>query len=125
MGLGEGKKSECARQVEWVGKKLWQTGGEISLGKPGKNALDCVSVQDVKQLEGWIDNFGIENNFFIRFTTRASVAANKARVACRETEIALVPLLEAGLRREVFVYMNRLSDYLYALACWLEKEEKK
>lgn len=110
--------------LEDIEKKLWQTAGEISLGKPGKNVTDAVSVADVELLEKNIDVYNQKISFFIRFRKEVSTRLNEARLRCRDLEIALTPFLREGkIRPEVYKYINRLSDLLYVLACFVEKQE--
>ncbi|PIN81427.1 hypothetical protein COV13_01250 [Candidatus Woesearchaeota archaeon CG10_big_fil_rev_8_21_14_0_10_32_9] len=117
------KEDELVKLLENIEKKLWQTAGEISLGKPGKNVTDAVSDSDVEALEENIDKFNQKTNFFVRFRKETSVRLNEARLRCRDLEIALTPSLrETKVRSVVYKYINRLSDLLYVLACFEEKK---
>ncbi len=113
---------EILSLLELIQKKLWQTAGEVSLGKLDKKITDAVSEDDVVYLENNIDKFNQRINFFIRFRKEGSVRLNEARLRCRDLEICLTPLLrEKKVRSEVYKYINRLSDLLYVLACYEEK----
>lgn len=108
--------------LDSIHTKLWQTAGEISLGKPGKNVKDEITQEDITALEQSIDKYNPNNSFFIRFKTESSIRLNEARVRCRALESALTPKLRSGeIREEVYQYINRLSDLFYVLACFIEK----
>lgn len=114
-------------EIEFVQEKLWQTGGEVSAGKAGGIVKNPVEEKDVEKLEKWIDALSEGKDFkrFVRFHSQGGMKFNQARVQCREAEIALLPLLENGrIKPETFKFINRLSDFLYAVACKCESETK-
>jgi len=108
--------------IDGVQKKLWQTAGELSLGGSGKKVVDIIEQSDIDEIEKNIDKYHNDNNFFIRFRTEPSVRLNEARIRCRELEVQLTqPLRENKVRPEVYKYVNRLSDLIYVLACYMQK----
>ncbi len=116
-------KTVVAGEIDFIQDRLRQAGGEISAGKTGGAVKNPVVEGDAEKLEKLIDAIseGKEFKRFVRFRTHAGMAFNEARVRCREAEIALVPLLESGrIRRELFKFVNRLGDFLYAAACDME-----
>lgn len=101
---------------------LWQTAGEISLGEPGKNIDDAIQDDDVQTLEDGIDEYNPGLSQFVRYRTEAGVRLNRARVECRRLERRLTPAMrEERLRPVIYEYINRLSDFLYVLACSSEE----
>ena len=115
VGLKDKKKKEL---IELIQNKLWQTAGEISLGKPGKKIVDEIQQKDILFLEEYIDKNTLNFNYFIRFKTESSSRLNEARVRCRELEVPLTKYFnEKKIRPEVYQYINRLSDVLYVMAC--------
>jgi cob(I)alamin adenosyltransferase len=101
-------------------KKLWQTAGEISLGSKGKKVVDVITQKDIDDMEKVIDKYENKNNFFIRFRKDSSTRLNEARIRCRELEVEMTKFLrQKKVRREVYMYVNRLSDLLYVLANYL------
>ena len=118
------KDEEIKEIIQKINEKLWQTAGEIS--NQGLNDLikNPITEQDITELEEYIDKHHPENTYFIRFTKETSARLNEARVRVRELESTLTKLLlEEKLRPEVYKYMNRLSDLLYALSCREESIE--
>jgi len=110
--------------LDEIHTKLWQTAGELSLGAPGKNVKNEIKIEDIKFLEQSIDKYNPNISFFTRFKTESSSRLNEARVRCRNLESALTDKLRKGeIRKEIYHYLNRLSDLLYVLACFIEKKE--
>ncbi|MCC7574318.1 ATP:cob(I)alamin adenosyltransferase [Candidatus Woesearchaeota archaeon] len=113
---------EIKKIIQKIQEKLWQTVGEISNQGLSEIIKKPITEQDITELEQHIDNHHPENTYFIRFTKETSTRINEARVRTRELETMLTKqLLENKIRPEIYKYINRLSDLLYALAC---KEEK-
>lgn len=116
-----------AELLSFIQKKLWQTGGEVSLHGTGKNVTDFVTQEDVERIETEIDALLPETpHAFVRFSTPSALWFNEARVRCRDLEVELTPLMRgASVRKEVFVFINRLSDLFYALAYKEEENPSK
>ncbi len=120
------KNKKIKNIIDNIQSKLWQTAGEISLGKPGKKITKEIQKKDIIQLEKDIDEYSLNLTYFVRFRTEASTRLNEARVRCRELEVPLTKYLkENKIRPEVYQYINRLSDLLYVLACHQSKKELK
>ena len=119
-------KSEDFQNLKRVQVLLWQLGGEISEQKIGELVKYPINKKDVETVEKWIDSIGISVTDFQRFKTFISIDVNEARVRTRELERLLVKYVEDyKLRKAVYAYINRLSDYLFALAVKLEEEWKR
>lgn len=115
---------ETKEILEEIEKKLWQSAGEISLGKIDKNIKDPLQEEHITELEALIDKYNQKIDFFIRFTKEPSTRINEARVRCRDLETHLTKFFrENNIRPEVYRYINRLSDLLYVLACKAEKDQ--
>jgi len=115
------KDEEIKKIISEINEKLWQTAGEISNQGLSEIIKKPITEEDIFNLEKNIDMHHPENTYFIRFTKETSIRLNEARVRTRILEVELTALfLEKKLRSEVFKYINRLSDLLYAFAC---KEE--
>ncbi|MBI2663415.1 ATP:cob(I)alamin adenosyltransferase [Candidatus Woesearchaeota archaeon] len=109
--------------IEKINRKLWQLGGEISLGGIGKNVVDPITNEDVKEIEDIIDKFD-SPRIFVRFKKVESAHLNEARVRCRILERELTQVLRAGLiREEIYKYINRLSDLLFVMSYKVSKND--
>jgi cob(I)alamin adenosyltransferase len=80
-----------------------------------------LTADDCRQLETWIDETEEKNSplkhFILPGGCELASRLHLARTCCRRAERYLVALDRASsLRPEVLVFMNRISDLLFALA---------
>src|SRR3989344_2402904 len=102
--------------IEKINRKLWKLDGVISLSGIGKNVVEPITNEDVKEIEDIIDKFD-SPRIFVRFKKVESAHLNEARVRCRILERELTQVLRAGLiREEIYKYINRLSDLLFVMS---------
>ena len=106
-------------------------GAEISAGGPGTppgTRFAPVTPEMTARLERQIDEVARETEtspgLVLSGASPASAATDLARAMVRRAERAAVALHEAGLLRnaEVLVYLNRLSDLVFMLARFQERE---
>ncbi len=117
------KDKEIKKIIKEINEKLWQSAAEISNQGSSKLIKTPITQEDIQNLEKYIDAHHPENTYFLRFTKESSTRLNEARVRTRALESKLTKLLrDEQIRPELYQYMNRLSDLLYALSC---KEEKQ
>lgn len=108
--------------MERVQSDLFRVGAELAVGGDSRPAgLVPVGEPDVLVLEAEIDRLeaGLEplKHFILPGGTPAAAAAHLARSVCRRAERIVVELSEREkVRKEVVVYLNRLSDALFAAA---------
>jgi cob(I)alamin adenosyltransferase len=79
------------------------------------------SHEGIEQLERWIDTMENElprlKTFILPSGHSCAAMLHLARSICRRAERAVVPIHQQGdISNDVFVYLNRLSDYLFVLA---------
>ena len=104
-----------------VQKDLFTLGAELATvpGKTDKLKMRLIEAGDAERLERAIDDAesGLAplTNFVLPGGTAAAAALHLARTVCRRAERLVVGLEEAP-RRELVVYLNRLSDLLFTLA---------
>lgn len=119
--------------AEWIGliqNDLLDLGADLCLPEaepsadadapPSKPPLR-VSVDQVLQLEGWIDQANARlkplTSFVLPAGTPASAQLHVARTVCRRVEVNVLQLAEfENINPQVHVYLNRLSDLLFVLA---------
>lgn len=83
-----------------------------------------VSQATIRALEKIIDTLDSQvppaHNFVLPGGTHASAQAQVARTVCRRAERRIVTLArEVEVSQSVTIFINRLSDYLFVLARWL------
>jgi cob(I)alamin adenosyltransferase len=104
-----------------VQSDLFTLGAELATvpGKTDKLKMRLLEAGDAERLERAIDEAedGLPalTNFVLPGGTSGAAALHLARTVCRRAERLVVGLEEAP-RREVVVYLNRLSDLLFTLA---------
>ncbi|MCS7187674.1 MAG: cob(I)yrinic acid a,c-diamide adenosyltransferase [Armatimonadetes bacterium] len=116
---------KLAGEVEKVQRDLFVLGSELATAEKARPPLR-LSMARLKALEKQIDEFQLEAplpRFFI--LPNGSVAASLvhfARTVCRRAERCVVALSEREKVRPLVIrYLNRLSDWLFALALVINK----
>jgi len=118
--LGRGDIAELLSNIQ---HRLFDLGAELSL-PPGN---DRVRKEDIEYLEQTLDRYNAEliplKEFILPGGSKAAAACHLARAVCRRAERSLVllngtqPVSEYSLS-----YMNRLSDLLFVLARYINRE---
>jgi cob(I)alamin adenosyltransferase len=119
--LCEALPDEVRELLTGIQHDLFDLGGEMSI--PGAALLN---VAQPARLEAAIDRYNAEltplKEFILPGGNRAAALIHLARTVCRRAERMLVtlardePVSEAGRQ-----YLNRLSDLLFVLARWVNK----
>ena len=105
--------------------ELFVVGGLLATERDKENLLSVsLTEQDVEDLEHAIDasNEGLPGwrGFTLPGGCRAAAEAHVCRTVCRRAERCILSLSEQEPVDEIVCcYINRLSDYLYVLACKL------
>jgi len=108
---------EFAILVERVQGELFQVGAELA--SEGRN--ETITDEHVRALEAEIDRFQEAapelRNFVLPGGKKGAAELQVARAVCRRGECAIVTLhRKVGVRGELLRYINRLSDWLFAMA---------
>jgi len=117
---GLGTLDALAQQLQ---DQLFTIGSLLATPQDSKAASHIPRVQDswVKAMEDAIDSYDLElaplTSFILPGGSKAAAMLHLARTVCRRAERDVVPLHRAGLvDKHVEVYLNRLSDLLFAMA---------
>jgi cob(I)alamin adenosyltransferase len=108
--------------VASIQEDLFVLGAELACvpGKESKIHLRLVDAEDIDRLEHAIDDADAKcpplKAFVLPGGSAQAAALHVARTVCRRAERAVLGLDDGPPRREVVVYLNRLSDLLFALA---------
>ena len=101
---------------------LFTLGAELATvpGKEGKVPAAPIDGADIARLEAAIDVADAAcpplANFVLSGGSPQAAALHVARTVARRAERAVLGLSDGAVRPEVVVYLNRLSDLLFALA---------
>jgi cob(I)alamin adenosyltransferase len=101
---------------------LFALGAELACvpGREGKLAMELIGDADIERLEHAIDDADAAcpplKNFVLPGGSPQAATLHVARTICRRAERAVLALDDAPARRGLVVYLNRLSDLLFALA---------
>ena len=99
-----------------------------------KGDIKLIDVLHIKTLEKIIDRINTKisplTQFILPGGSKAGAHLHLARTICRRAERTVVRLgKEQEVRSELYMYLNRLSDFLFVMARWvninLEQEEIK
>lgn len=113
-------------QLADIQHRLFDIGGELSL--PGVITLDDLPVT---ALEGWLDQMNDSlaplSNFILPGGSPAAAQAHICRVVARRAERRLCEFADLAksddeINPVSIAYLNRLSDYLFVLARFLNKQ---
>ncbi len=101
---------------------LFTLGAELSCvpGKEEKLGMPLLTDDDATKLERAIDRaeetLSPLKTFVLPAGTPSAAALHVARTVCRRAERCVLAIDDAPPRREMVVYLNRLSDLLFTLA---------
>jgi cob(I)alamin adenosyltransferase len=105
-----------------VQEDLFTLGAELACvpGREAKLPAPALADADVARLEAAIDVADAScpplTNFVLPGGSPQAAALHVARTVCRRAERAVLSLEDAPARAQLVVYLNRLSDLLFALA---------
>ncbi|MEM8783176.1 MAG: cob(I)yrinic acid a,c-diamide adenosyltransferase [Planctomycetota bacterium] len=120
-----------AEPLKTIQSRLFEIGADLAtpefvvdehgVSKPNPRVVPRVDDNHVKELEGWIDAASSAvpamTCFILPGGTELSARLHVARTVCRRAERACVTLAEREpVSEQVIMYLNRLSDLLFALA---------
>jgi cob(I)alamin adenosyltransferase len=110
------------RVLEKVQEDLFTLGAELACvpGKESKLSMALLGEGDIQRLEAAIDEADAAcdplKTFVLPGGSPQAAALHLARTVARRAERATLSIDDAPVRREALVYLNRLSDLLFALA---------
>ncbi|MGA3121265.1 MAG: cob(I)yrinic acid a,c-diamide adenosyltransferase [Polyangiaceae bacterium] len=103
---------------------LFAVGAELACapGREAKLTITLVGSTDIDRLERAIDEADAAcppiTVFVLPGGSPTAAALHLARTVCRRAERAVLAMNDGAPRHEIVVYLNRLSDLLFALARW-------
>ena len=116
------RTASWAVRIETIQRELFSVGAELAMPEIYRAAGAGLSGADeVRRLESWIDQACAATPplscFILPGGTEPSARLHIARTVCRRAERTVVRLRDDGaVRHEIWVYLNRLGDLLFAWA---------
>ncbi|PIA19747.1 hypothetical protein COEREDRAFT_90418 [Coemansia reversa NRRL 1564] len=108
-----------------VGSNIATPVGSKSQAKVKRTRFDADGHYCTK-LETWIDELSeglpVHRSFILPSGGLAASTLHVARTICRRAERSLVPLME-DIDKEAFIFVNRLSDFLFIAARWVAMKQ--
>lgn len=105
-----------------IQRDLFTIGAELAtpVGAPHRDKVPKVKESDITRLEGWIDEATALvpplRQFILPGGVPAASALHVGRTVCRRAERSVVALEADCPNPQVVIYLNRLSDLLFAWA---------
>lgn len=124
IGVARAAKLDTATDgvLAHVQQDLFVVGAELACkpGREDKLAMALLGDEDVARLERAIDDADAAcaplKHFVLPGGCPQAAALHLARTVCRRAERAVVSMDDVPARATIVVYLNRLSDLLFALA---------
>jgi len=122
LGASLATDKTLEKSLTAIQKKLFEVGAIIITPKAKRTFT--LKDSDIAELEKWIDAMEEElpplKNFILPGGHPAAAMLHLARTFCRRAERRTVPLMEKeDVPENVVAYLNRLSDYLFIAARWV------
>ena len=128
--LGLARSTGLAASVDAVlarvQEDLFTLGAELACvpGREAKLNMPLLANADIERLERAIDDADAASpplkTFVLPGGSPQAATLHLARTVCRRAERAVLAIDDAPPRREPLVYLNRLSDLVWAMARWAE-----
>ncbi|MCA9374413.1 cob(I)yrinic acid a,c-diamide adenosyltransferase [Candidatus Peregrinibacteria bacterium] len=119
---------EAAEVLHSVQQQLFVLGSDLATPVNAQKDAPRISAEDVGSLEENIDALQADlpelKQFILPGGTLAGAQLHAARAVCRRAERAIVAFVGEEEWGELCLqYVNRLSDFLFVLARWVNQEE--
>ena len=121
--------AELYDDIVHLQSQLFQLGADLATPIDAKKEVYRVTGKDVSHLEKKIDKYEEElkklKNFILPGGHKASAYLHYSRTVCRRAERWASKLYhEIKINPQAFIYLNRLSDYLFVLARVINHRKK-
>ena len=126
---GQKESSELVQVLSAIQNELFDVGSQLACEDAAlRKKLPSVGPERITELEQLMDRFTLElkplKNFILPGGSRSAGFAHIARTVCRRAERLCVALQEHGdaeVDAIVVQFINRLSDFLFVLARYLNR----
>ncbi len=121
--------SKIGNFIQQIQRDLFKVGAELAaLQGPLEDTIEKIDATRVTEMEVFIDKFWSKlpplRNFILPGGSLAGAQLHMARTICRRAERQLVDFNKiTPIRAELNIYLNRLSDFLFAAARYVNSSE--
>jgi len=129
LALAQGLSARLAQALPAIQNQLFHLGAELSFPPEGGQPASIPQIEErhIKAQEKLIDELNAEvgtlENFILPGGSAGAAALQVARAVCRRAERRLVTLArQEAVRPEALAYLNRLSDLLFVMARFENKQ---
>lgn len=108
-------------------EELFILGADLATPEDAKTVVPRIDEDHVAQLEADIDAYSDDleplRNFILPGGTVAAATLHSARTTCRRAErLTVKAVTQEPLNQQAAIYLNRLSDLLFVLARWANRQ---
>ena len=120
--------SKLQHQLGRVQNELFNLGSELALQlETDPTDAPCITTNNIKSLELSLDEYNQDlpalTSFVLPGGHEAACHLHNSRTLCRRAERRLVTVNKySTLRPQAIEYLNRLSDWLFVTARWVQKQ---
>jgi cob(I)alamin adenosyltransferase len=131
VAIVAGLPPSAREMLAWVQHRLFDLGAELSTPASADPKLVArvprILPDSARRLESWIDDLDSRlpplRTFILPGGAPAGAQIHVARAACRRAERRVTALARiAPINEEILRFLNRLSDFLFVLARWVNQE---
>ena len=129
----KGDEGSLSQFLQSIQRDLFKIGSELAGLQTSLENIEKIGQDKIVAMEKMIDKFWSElpelKNFILPGGSTTGAHLHLARVICRRVERSLVSFCQSlksedrspkpNLRPELYMYLNRLSDFLFAAARWV------
>ena len=113
--------------LQEVQETLFILGADLATPSDAKPVVPRITASHIEDIEERIDSFDAElppiKNFVLPGGTPAAATLHTARTTCRRAERLVVQAsASTPVNKEAMAYLNRLSDLLFVLARWANRQ---
>lgn len=113
--------------LEQIQTELFVLGADLATPEEARPNVPRIAASHVEQLEDDIDKLSDDlpplKHFVLPGGTQAAAYLHMARTVCRRAERRAVEAAgEAAFNKHALIYLNRLSDLLFVMARWLNRQ---
>lgn len=131
VALANGLSPRLAEELSGIQNELFHLGADLAFPINDESGFEVPRIEErhVEKLETLIDDLieavGPAENFVIPGGSLGAAHLHVARATCRRAERKVVALDEdEGVGTELLRYLNRLSDALFAMARYENREKR-